>query len=117
LEIQSEKNERRFIKIIVGGLVGLIVAVVLVYASFNVFQRWEERHLIRMSAAYLSGGDVKAAALSARRALQMNPASADAARAMAQIADRSGDRGGAKSSFFSHIARRTVWPWSALPCV
>ena len=92
MEIQSEKNERRFIKLIVGGLVGLTLVIVLVYAGVHFFHRWQERHLIRRAAAYLSGGDVKAAALSARRAVQMNPANADAARAMAQIADRAGDR-------------------------
>jgi len=92
LEIQFKKNERRFIKLIVGGLVGLILVIVLTYAGVYVFHRWQERHLIRRAAAYLSGGDVKAAALSARRAFQMNPANADAARAMAQIADRAGDR-------------------------
>jgi Flp pilus assembly protein TadD len=92
LEIQSEKNERRFIKLIVGGLVGLVLVIVFVYAGVHFFHRWQERHLIRRAAAYLSGGDVKLAALSARRAVQMNPANADAARAMAQIADRAGDR-------------------------
>lgn len=92
LEIQSEKNERRFIKLIVGGLIGLILIIVLGYAGITVFHRWQERRLIRRAAAYLSGGDVKAATLSARRAFQMNPANADAARAIAQIADRAGDR-------------------------
>jgi hypothetical protein len=92
LEIQSEKNERRFIKLIVGGLVGLTLVIVIGYAGIYFFHRWQERHLIRRAAAYLSGGDVKAAALSARRAFQMNPANADAARTMAQIADRAGDR-------------------------
>jgi tetratricopeptide (TPR) repeat protein len=92
LEIQSEKNERRFIKLIVGGLAGLVFVIVLAYGGIHFFHRWQERHLIRRAAAYLSGGDVKAAALSARRAFQMNPANADAARAMAQIADRAGDR-------------------------
>jgi tetratricopeptide (TPR) repeat protein len=92
LEIQSEKNEWRFIKLIVGGLVGLVLVIVLAYTGVHVFHSWQERRLIRRAAAYLSGGDVKAAALSARRAFQMNPANADAARAMAQIADRAGDR-------------------------
>ena len=92
MEIQSEKNERRFIKLIVGGLAGLVFVIVLAYGGIHFFHRWQERHLIRRAAAYLSGGDVKAAALSARRAFQMNPANADAARAMAQIADRTGDR-------------------------
>ena len=92
MEIQSEKNERRFIKLIVGGLIGLILVIALGYAGITAFHRWQERRLIRRAAAYLSGGDVKAATLSARRALQMNPANADAARAIAQIADRAGDR-------------------------
>ncbi len=92
LEIQSAKNERRFIKLIVGGLVGLVLVIALAYAGLHFFHRWQEGRLLRRSAAYLSGGDVKAAALSARRAFQMNPANPDAARALAQIADRSGDR-------------------------
>jgi tetratricopeptide (TPR) repeat protein len=92
LEIQSAKNERRFIRLIVGGIGGLVLLVVLGYTGIHFFHRWQERHLVRRSAAYLSGGDVKAAALSARRAFQMNPANVDAARAMAQIADRTGDR-------------------------
>ena len=92
MEIQFKRNERRFVNLIVGGLAGLILVIVLAYAGVHVFHRWQERHLIRRAAAYLSGGDVKAAALSARRAFQMNPANADAARTMAQIADRAGDR-------------------------
>ncbi|HEV2841543.1 MAG TPA: hypothetical protein VGW39_09485 [Chthoniobacterales bacterium] len=92
MEIQSEKNERRFIKLIVGGLIGLLLIIALGYAGITVFHRWQERRLIRRAAAYLSGGDVKAATLSARRAFQMNPANADAARTIAQIADRAGDR-------------------------
>ncbi len=91
MEIQSEKNERRFIKLIVGGLVSSILVVVLVYAGVHFFHSWQERRLVRRAAAYLSGGDAKLAALSARRAFQMNPANADAARALAQIADRTGD--------------------------
>jgi len=91
LEIQSEKNERRFIKLIVGGLVSSILVVVLVYAGIHFFHSWQERRLVRRAAAYLSGGDVKLAALSARRAFQMNPANADAARTLAQIGDRTGD--------------------------
>lgn len=92
MEIQLAKNERRFIKLIVGGIVGLVLVIVLAYGGVHFFHRWQERRLIRRAAAYLSGGDVKAAALSARRAMQLNPANADAARAMAQIADRAGDR-------------------------
>jgi tetratricopeptide (TPR) repeat protein len=92
LETQSEKHERTYIKLIVGGLVGLVLFIALTVAGVYFFHRWQERHLVRVSAAYLSGGDMKAAALTARRAYQMNPANADAARLIAQIAERAGDR-------------------------
>ncbi len=92
LEIQSEKRERTFIKLIVGGLVGLVALVALAYAGFHFLHQWQERHSVRRAAAYLGGGDTKAAALSARRALQMNPANTDASRLMAQIAEHDGDR-------------------------
>ena len=92
LEIQAAKNERRFIKLIVGGLVGLVLLITLAVAGLHFFHQWQERHLVRVSAAYLSGGDTKAAMLTARRALQMNPKNAEAARLIAQIADRAGDK-------------------------
>jgi len=80
------------IKLLVGGLVGSVLFIALGVVGVHFFHRWQERHLVRVSAAYLSGGDVKAATLTARRAFQMNPANADAARLIAQIADRAGDR-------------------------
>lgn len=92
LEIQSEKNERRFIKLIVGALLGLVLIVIFIYGGLHLFHLWQEQHLIRNAAAYLKGGDVKAATLSARRALQMNSANIVAIRVMAQVADRAGDR-------------------------
>lgn len=92
LDIQSEKNERRFIKLIFGALLGLIVVTGLCWAGVEVFHRWQEGRLVRRASAYLSGGDYKTAALSARRALQMNPTNADATRVLAQIAERTEDR-------------------------
>jgi Tfp pilus assembly protein PilF len=92
LETQSEKNERRFIKLIVGGTLGLVFFITLAVIGVHFFRQWQERHLVRVSAAYLSGGDMKAAMLTARRALQMNSENIDAARLIAQIADRAGDK-------------------------
>src|SRR4029078_4101935 len=43
------------------------------------------------AAAFLSGGDSVKAALSARRAYQINPSNADAVRMLAKIAHRDGD--------------------------
>lgn len=47
---------------------------------------------MRRAAAFLSGGDLKATTLSARRALQLNPDSVGAIRVMAQVAEQSKDR-------------------------
>lgn len=88
----SERTERRFIKLIVGGILGLFLFITLAIVGVRLFHQWQERHLVRVSAAYLSGGDLKAAMLPARRALQINPDNADAARLIAQIADRGGDK-------------------------
>jgi len=88
----SEKNERRFIKLIIGGIVGLFLFITLAVVGVRLFHQWQERHLVRVAAAHLSGSDPKAAMLTARRALQMNPDNIAAARLIAQIADRGGDK-------------------------
>jgi tetratricopeptide (TPR) repeat protein len=88
----TEKTERRFIKLIIGGIVGLFLFITLAVVGVRLFHQWQERHLVRVAAAHLSGGDPKAAMLPARRALQLNPDNVDAARLIAQIADRGGDK-------------------------
>jgi tetratricopeptide (TPR) repeat protein len=92
LQTHSEKTERRFIKLIIGGILGLFLFIALAILGVRFFHQWQERHLVRLSAAHLSGGDLKAAMLPARRALQMNPDNIEAARLIAQIADRAGDK-------------------------
>ena len=92
METHSERTERRFIKLIIGGLVGLFLFITLAVVGVRFFRQWQERHLVRVSAAHLSGGDLKAAMLPAKRALQMNPDNLEAARLIAQIADRGGDK-------------------------
>ena len=52
----------------------------------------ESRHVTRRAVAYLGAGDLRQAALSARRALQLNPSSVEAMRVLAQVAETSHDR-------------------------
>jgi hypothetical protein len=92
LQEHSEKTERRFIKLIIGGIVGLFLFITLAVVGVRLFHQWQERHLVRVAAAHLSGDDPRAAMLTARRALQMNPDNIDAARLIAQIADRGEDK-------------------------
>lgn len=61
------------------------------WGGLYVFHQWQERHLVRRAAAFLSGGDYRIASLSARRAYQINPESVEATRMLAQIAQRAGD--------------------------
>ena len=92
LEKSVERTQRTFIKLALGIPCGIILFVFIAWGGWHAYQRWEERHLVRRAAAYLSGGDVKSASLSARRALQLDSNSARAMRIMAQIAEQARDR-------------------------
>ena len=92
LEKSVERTQRTFIKLALGIPCAIILFVFIAWGGWQTYQRWEERHLVRRAAAYLSGGDVKSASLSARRALQINSSSARAMRIMAQIAEHARDR-------------------------
>ncbi len=70
---------------------GLLLFTLLVWGGLTALHTWQERHFVRRAAAYLSGGDFKTASINARRAFQLDPHSAGAARELAQIAERSGD--------------------------
>jgi hypothetical protein len=92
LEKSVERTQRTFIKLALGIPCAIILFVFTALGGWQTYQRWEERHLVRRAAAYLSGGDVKSASLSARRALQINSNSAGAMRIMAEIAEQARDR-------------------------
>ena len=92
MEKSVERTQRTFIKLALGIPCGIILFVFIAWGGCQAYQRWEERHLVRRAATYLSGGDVKPAALSALRALQLNSNSARAMRIVAQIAEQTRDR-------------------------
>jgi hypothetical protein len=92
LEKSVERTQRTFIKLALGIPCGIILFVFIAWGGWQAYLRWEERHLVRRAAAYLSGGNVKSASLSARRALQLNSNSARAMRIVAQIAEQARDR-------------------------
>jgi predicted Zn-dependent protease len=91
LKIAHDQIERKFIKLSLGILVGLILFIVLCWGGWRAYTAWEQRHLVRRAIGYMSGDNLKEAALCVRRAWQIGP-NADAARIMAQIGERTGDR-------------------------
>ena len=86
-----QKTERVYIRLLIGIVGGIVLLALLGWGGLRAYHAWQERHLVRRAAGFLSGGNLKTAALSARRALQLNPESAAAARMMADIAERAGD--------------------------
>ena len=86
-----QKTERVYVKLVLAIVGGIVLLALLGWGGLRAYHAWQERHLVRRAAGFLSGGNVKTAALSARRALQLNPESADAARMMADIAERAAD--------------------------
>ncbi|MEP6820889.1 MAG: hypothetical protein ABI946_00905 [Chthoniobacterales bacterium] len=79
------RTERTIARFVLGSIGGLVMLVLVCWGGSKLYGEWQERHALRRAAAFLSGGDVKAAALSARRAFQLNPHSLEAVRMLATI--------------------------------
>jgi predicted Zn-dependent protease len=92
VEKSVERTQRTFINLALGIPCGIIFFVFIAWGGWDAYQRWEERHLVRRGAAYLSGGDLRQAALSARRALQLDETSVPAIRVLARAAEAADDR-------------------------
>ena len=92
LEEPVERTQRTFLKLLLGGLVGLVLVIALAWSGWRAYQQWEEGHQVRQATLFTRAGDYKSAALSARRALQLNPNSTGAMRVMAQLAEKAHER-------------------------
>jgi Flp pilus assembly protein TadD len=91
LKTPIELTERFYFRVVLRILGGLLLLGLLAWGGIHFFHQWQERHLVRRAAGFLAGGDTKTASLSARRAFQLNPKNADAARMLAQIGARAAD--------------------------
>lgn len=90
MDRHSQSTERTILKLLLAGLAGIILLVGIAIGGYRFYQKWEGRHLVRRAEAYLSGGDLRLAALSARRAIQVNPSNVEACRILARIAESDG---------------------------
>ncbi len=88
----EERKQRTFIKLALGGLIGFVLFIFVCWGGYRLYCVFESRHLARRAAAYLSGGDLRQSALSARRALQLDPSCIAAIRVVADVAERANDR-------------------------
>ena len=87
-----ERTQQTYIKLTLGVLIGLIAFIFLCYFGYRFYSVFESRRMVRRAAAFMGGGDLRQAALSAQRALQLNPESVGAFRQLAQISEVSNDR-------------------------
>ena len=92
METHFEKTERTYIRLILGSAGGLLLFILLCWGGFRFYRQWQEDRLVRRAAAIMSGGDLKAAGLTIRRALQLNPDNPEATRLLAEMAEKTGDR-------------------------
>lgn len=86
------RTERSLARVILWSLGGLILIVALIWGGRYFYERWQEKTALQRAAVFLDEGDLRAASLSARRAAQLNPESAAAARMLASIGEQAGDR-------------------------
>jgi hypothetical protein len=92
VELSHQQKERFFLKLSLGGLIGLVLLIITIWAGHRAYVRWQERRLVRAAMFAMERGDERTASLAARSVLDLKPASAGAARIMAQIAEHAGDR-------------------------
>ncbi len=92
MEAYHARREKFYIRLSIGILVGLVLFSLMCWGGCHLYRDWEEKRLLRRAAAFMSGGDLKEATLTARRAFQINPYSLDAARLIAKMAESANDR-------------------------
>jgi predicted Zn-dependent protease len=92
VEKSIERAQRTYIKLVLGILIGFVAFVFLCWGGCHFYGVLESQRLARRAAAYLSGGDLRQAALSARRALQLNSESIGAVRVLGSVAEASRDK-------------------------
>ncbi len=86
-----ERKERTYIRLILGSLIGFVLLIFLCWGAYRLVNHFQALRMARRGSAYLSGGDLRSASLSARRSLQLerNP---EAMRLLAQVLERSNDK-------------------------
>src|ERR1700680_881849 len=91
-EKSVERTQRTFIKLFLAILGVVFFVVIAVWGGHDLYIRWQEKRLVRRAVVDLQQGNDRDANLAARTILEMKPSSVSAARIMAQLAERRGER-------------------------
>src|ERR1051325_5529131 len=89
LEVSHERTERLYVKLGVGGLLGLTLLIALIWGGHRGYVWWQEKQLVRSAVRALQQGDDATAGLALRAVLQLKPSSTLAGRLLAELAEKS----------------------------
>jgi Flp pilus assembly protein TadD len=92
MAVSHGRTERFYLKLLLGAIIGIIFVIALFWAGHDLYLHWQEKRLVRRAMSDLERGDERDAGLAARTILGMKPSSASAARIMAELAERRGER-------------------------
>jgi predicted Zn-dependent protease len=92
MEESVERTQRTVIRLLFGILFSLILLIGGIWGGHDLYVRWQEKRLLRRAIFDIEHGNERDASLAARNILQMKPSSASAARIMAELAERVGER-------------------------
>jgi Flp pilus assembly protein TadD len=92
LELSHGRAERFYLKLSLGIVLVLILLTALFWGSHDSYVRWQERRLIEHARFAMEHADDRTASVAARSVLELRPSSAPAARIMAELAERAGNR-------------------------
>src|SRR5947209_8691372 len=92
MEASHRRTERFYLKLLFLVVFGIILLIAACWGGRDVYARWQERRLVRRAVVALQQGDDATASLAARTVLQIKPKSAGAARIIAQICEKAGNR-------------------------
>jgi Flp pilus assembly protein TadD len=92
IELSHERAERFYLRLSLGTLLGLLLLIAILWAGHGLYVRWQERRLIQRATFAMDHADDRTASLAARNVLELKPASAPAARIVAELAEKAGNR-------------------------
>jgi Flp pilus assembly protein TadD len=92
VEQTVERTQRTFIKLFLIVLGVVIFLASIIWGGRDLYVQWQEKRLVRRATAELQRGNDREASLAARTILEINASSSAAARIMAQLAERRGER-------------------------
>ena len=92
MEKSVERTQRTIIRLLFGILLGIIFLITAIWGGHDLYVRWQEKRLVRRATIDMAQGNNRDASLAARAILEMKPTSAAAARIMAELAERMGER-------------------------